>query len=233
MAQLKRLTGFLKKKRPKGSAKIMITKGGITSLDESYNRLKDNILYFGNSGKKVVQVESTISGEGKTALVCNLGASLAFNDKKVVVVDLDFRNPGVSKVFAVEETLGVGDYVLENAPLESIIKNTDYGVDVITRGRAIYNSSYVLNLDKMVELIDGLKSKYDFILLDCPPVLLASDYMHIAKYSDGILYTVSANFVKRTAVKEALTLLSKLDTPVLGSVMIGVDQEETLYSYNR
>lgn len=233
MSRFKKLTGFFKKKRPNVPAKIMVTKGGRTTLDESYNRLKDNILYFGTSGKKVIQVEATISGEGKTTLVCNLGASLAFNDKKVVVIDLDFRNAGVSKVFGVEEAVGVGDYVLEEVSLDSIIKHTDCGVDVITRGRVVYNSSFVLDSDKMVELIDELRKKYDYILLDCPPVLLMSDYMHIAQFSDGILYTVSASFVNRAAVRESLTLLSKIDVPILGSVMMGVNPDDAFYGYNR
>lgn len=233
MSKLKKLTGFFKKKRPNIPARIMITKGGRTSLDESYNRLKDNILYFGASGKRVIQVESTIPGEGKTTMVCNLGVSLAFNDKKVVVIDLDFRSAGVSNAFGVDETIGVGDYVLDGASLDSIIKHTEYGVDVITRGRVVYNSSFVLDSNKMLELIDELKKDYDFILLDCPPVLLMSDYMHIAKFSDGILYAVSANFVKRSAVRESLTLLSKLEVPVLGSVMMGINPDDAFYGYNR
>ncbi|MBR2337333.1 MAG: CpsD/CapB family tyrosine-protein kinase [Clostridia bacterium] len=233
MNKMKNLTGLFRKKRPNLGAKIMITKGGRTSLDESYNRLKDNVLHFGALGKKVLQVEASIAGEGKTTLVANLGVSLAFNDKKVVVIDLDFRNPEISKVFGVDEAIGVGDYVLEDAPLEPIIKSTAYGVDVITRGRVVYNSSFVLDSKKMAELIDVLKEKYDFILLDCPPVLMMSDYMHIAKYSDGILYTVSANFVKRSAVRDSLVLLSKLQVPIVGSVMTGVNPSDAFYGYSK
>ena len=233
MACMKKFTSMFKKKRPVDTAKILITKGGRTSLDESYNRLKDNVLHFGNNGKKVIQVEASVSGEGKTTLVSNLGVSLAFNGKKVVVIDLDFRNPGISKVFGVTEDVGVGDYVLEDASLDSVVKHTEYGVDVITRGRTIYNSSYVLDSNKMGELMNELKEKYDFIILDCPPVLLMSDYMHIAKYSDGILYAVSANYVKRTAVRESLILLRKLDVPFIGSVMIGVNPKDAFYGYNK
>ena len=233
MSRLKNLTGFLKKKRPNVPARIMVTKGGRTSLDENYNRLKDNILYFGLSGKKVIQVEATIEGEGKTTLVSNLGVSLAFNDKKVVVLDLDFRNPGISKVFGLDEALGVSDYVIEDSPLESIIKHTEYNVDVITRGRVVYNSSVVLNSDKMKNLIEELKNRYDFILLDCPPVLLMSDYMHISEYADGILYTVAANFVKKYAVKESIALLSKLDIPFIGCVMTGVNQNDAFYRIDK
>ena len=233
MACTKKFTNIFKRKKAVSDAKIIITKGGMTSLDESFNRLKDNILHFGAKGNKVVQVEASISGEGKTTLVSNLAVSLAYNGKKVVVIDFDFRNPCISKVFGVNEECGVGDYVLEDVPADSVIKHSEYGVDVITRGKVVYNSSYVLDSKKTEELIEVLKEKYDFILLDCPPVLLMSDYMHIAKYSDGILYTVSANNVKRTAVRESLILLSKLDVPFIGSVMTGVNPKEAFYGYNK
>ena len=231
MAQNKKnLIGWLKRKRPEGEPKIIIT-GGRTPIDESYNRLKDNILHFGASSKKVLQVESTIAGEGKTTVVCNLAASLALNGKKVVVVDLDFRNPAVAKAFKVSEACGIGDYVLDGVKLDDIVKTSEYGVDVITRGREFYNSSLVLDSKKMQELIDSLKEKYDFILLDCPPVLMMTDYMHIAKYSDGILYTVSARFVKKSAVRDSLSLISRLDVPIIGSVMTCVASEDAFYGY--
>ena len=214
----KNLTGIFTKKRTVEDAKILVT-GARTTLDEDYNRLKDNVLYLGVSGKKVLQIESTISGEGKTSVVCNLAVSLSHNDKKVLVVDLDFRAPGVSKVFGVKEENGLGDCVLGELSLDTAIKSTSYGVDVITMGREIYNSSYVLNSQKTKEIIEKLKEKYDFILLDCPPVLLHSDYMHIANFSDGILYVVAAGFVKKTAVRESLSLMEKLSCPVLGAVM--------------
>jgi capsular exopolysaccharide synthesis family protein len=226
----KNLIGWLKKKRPVDDPRIVIT-GGRTSVDESYNRLKDNILHFGSLNKKVLQVESTIVGEGKTTVVCNLGASLALNGKKVIVVDLDFRNPAVGKAFNVSEACGIGDYVLDGVKLDDIVKTSEYGVDVITRGREFYNSSLVLDSKKMQELIDVLKEKYDFVLLDCPPVLMMTDYMHIAKYSDGILYTVSARFVKKSAVRDSLSLISRLDVPIIGSVMTCVASEDAFYGY--
>lgn len=226
----KNLIGWLKRKRPVGEPKIVIT-GGRTSVDESYNRLKDNILQFGASGKKVLQVESTISGEGKTTVVCNLAASLVLNGKKVVVVDLDFRNPAVSKAFNIEEDCGVCDFVLAGAGMDKIIKTTEYGVDVITRGVDVFNSSLVLDSAKMQELMEKLKAEYDFVLLDCPPVLMMTEYMHIAKYSEGVLYTVSARFVKRSAVRESLSLIGKLNVPVIGSVMTCVASEDAFYGY--
>lgn len=218
---IKNLIGWLKGNKQRDEARIVIT-GGRTSIDESYNRLKDNILYFGAEGKKIIQVESTISGEGKTSVVCNLAVSLSYNHKKVLVIDLDFRDPGIEKVFGIKEKTGLSDCILDGINLEEIITTTDLGVDVITVGREIHNSSYVLDSKKFAEIIANLKEKYDFILLDCPPVLLASDYLHIAKFSDGILYVVSANFVKKTAVRESLGLLSKLNVPVLGGVMTSV-----------
>ncbi|MBE5741806.1 MAG: CpsD/CapB family tyrosine-protein kinase [Clostridiales bacterium] len=224
-------TGLIRKKKASYEYKIMITKGGRTTLDESYNRLKDNLLYLGMNGVKTVQVEASIPGEGKTTTVCNLGVSLSFNDKKVVIVDLDFRRPKVSAVFSVDEAVGIGDYVSGAVSSEDIIKTTEYGVDVITRGKEIRNASLVLDSEKMSNLIAELKEKYDFVLLDCPPVLLTSDYMHIARFADGILLTVAANFTKRSAVKDAVSLLQRVNVPILGTAMTMVSPDAVQYGY--
>lgn len=229
---VKNFIGMFKKSIPPYEYKITVEQGGRKTLDESFNRLKDNLLYIGAQGVKVIQVEASIPGEGKTMMVCNLGASLAFNHKKVVIIDLDFRRPRVSKVFAINEENGIGDYIVGEKSEQEIIKKTEWGVDVITRGKEIHNSSLVLDSDKMKEFIKKLKQEYDFILLDCPPVLLMSDYLHIASFSDGILLTVAANFTKRTAVKDSVALLKKLDKRIIGVAMTMVAPENIQYGYS-
>ena len=233
MAIVSKFTSLFRKKRSPEKFRIYVTKGGRTSIDESYNRLKDNLLFFSEAGKKVFQVEASIPGEGKTTMVCNLGVSLAFNDKKVVIVDLDFRRPSVSKIFGVEEDIGIAEYIIGEKTVGEIIKTTEYGVDIITRGKEIHNSSLVFNSEKMGELIKDLREKYDIVLLDCPPVLLMSDYMHIVKYSDGVLFTVSANCVKKSAVRDSIRLLNKVNAEIIGTAMTFVSPDVVNYGYKK
>ena len=228
----KRITGLFKKRRIKREDAIMIKKGGDSAFDESYNRLKDNILYYCSDGKcKVIQVESSIAGEGKTTLTSNLAVSLAMNDKKVIVVDFDLRKARMHRPFKVSRDGGIGDFVSGEMTKEEIIKHTEYGVDVITRGKQIYNASLVLSSVKIKDLIEELKSEYDFVLLDCPPILIISDYINIARLSDAVLFVVAAGYTKKTAVKEAFAMLKRTGRDVIGAVMTFAEKSMHGYSY--
>ena len=115
---------------PKKLAKQQLKKekelknGGIVVVEndsirnDGYERLRDNILYLNADGKnKVIQIESSIAHEGKTTVLCNLAVSLGLTNKKVVVVDLDFRRPKTHRVFKVSKDLGVAEYILKELPM--------------------------------------------------------------------------------------------------------------------
>ncbi len=229
-----RTTGLFRKRHVNRSETIVVTENGNGRYDEGYNRLKDNLIYYSNDGKhRVIQIESSIAGEGKTTLACNLAVSLAKNDKKVVIVDLDFRKPRTHRAFKISKENGIGDFLSGDLSVSEIVKHTEYGVDIITGGKAIYNSSLVLTSGKMSDLITALRQVYDFVLLDCPPVLLISDYINIARYSDGIIFVVAAGYTKKSAVIEAHELIKKTDSPVIGAVMTFTESASGYYGYYR
>lgn len=187
---------------------------------ENYYRLKDNVIYYSDNGKnKVFQVESSISGEGKSTVVINLAVALARSGKKVCVMDLDFRRPKIHRAFNVANFEGLAEYMLGECTKESLIKQTEYNVDVVNRGKAAQNASIIFTSDKFKDLINELKEEYDIILLDCPPVLLVSDYIHISKLSDAVLFIVSCGVTRRGQLKESIELLKRNDVDVLGLVM--------------
>ena len=104
---------FKKKKKSVEDVGIIVKENSMSSKIEGYNRLKDNILYLNADGtKKVIQVESSVSHEGKTTIACNLAVSLGLTDKKVVVVDLDFRRPRVQQRFDISIDNGISEYML-------------------------------------------------------------------------------------------------------------------------
>ena len=211
--------GLFKRKKVAREEGIVVTRGGDSSIDESYNRLKDNLIYYSDGGKhKVIQIESAIMGEGKTTLVSNLAVSLAFNDKKVAIVDVDFRRARLHRAFKIECENGISDYLSGEKNLEQVIKHTEYGVDMITRGGSVPNSSLVLTSEKFKGMIEELAKNYDFVLLDCPPVLLISDYINIARYSDGILFVSSYGYTKKSEIREAVALLRKTGKEIIGAL---------------
>ncbi|MBR5438961.1 MAG: CpsD/CapB family tyrosine-protein kinase [Clostridia bacterium] len=198
--------------------KIVI--GRKNGKSESYNRLKDNIIYGSDNGnKKVFQIESSISGEGKSTIAVNLAVALVKSGKKVCVLDLDFRRPKMHRAFSIPNFNGLAEYMLGESKREDLIKTTEYGVDVINRGKAAQNASIIFTSNKFKNLIAELREIYDIILFDCPPVLLVSDYMHISKLSDEVIFVVSAGVTHRSQLKEAVELLKRNDVKIFGVVM--------------
>ena len=224
---------FRKKKRTEEQSRIIVTEGNKFQGVEGYNRLKDNILYLNADGNhKVIQIESSSAQEGKTTVACNLAVSLGLTDKKVCVVDLDFRRPKVHRVFEISKDEGMAEYFLGEITKENIAKTTAYkNVDVITRGAEIYNSSLVLVSDKFKELIAYLREKYDYVIVDCAPVLQVSDYIHISKVTDGILFLIAYGSTTKAQVAEAIKELKKNDAKILGTILSMYNSKERDYNY--
>lgn len=212
---------FKRKRHFKDEAKIVIKENAISNKIECYNRLRDNLLYLNADGKnKVIQIESSIASEGKTTIVCNLAVSLGLTDKKVIVVDLDFRRPRVQHRFDVSIDNGIAEYMLGNSEKVDIIKHTKYrNVDVITRGEKVYNPSVILVSEKFKNFIRELREEYDYVLLDCAPVLQISEYIHILQVSDGVLFVAAYASTTKAQVAEAVKELRKNGANILGSVM--------------
>ena len=208
---------------------IIMDRPGNGLAKESYVRLKDNVLYYCVDGdKKVIQVESTIQGESKTTTVCNLAVCLGQSGKKVCLVDCDFRKPRVHRVFEEENINGIVDYMVDKCTKEQLIKTTKYeNVSIVNRGGDITNPSVILTSNKMKELFDQLRNDFDIILIDCPPVLLISDYIHIARLSDGVLFVVAYGRTKKKQVTEAINQLKQNNIKIIGATFTFFDPKKS------
>lgn len=198
--------------------KIIVGKHGAGS--ESYYRLRDNVIYCSDNGKnKIFQIESSVSGEGKTTVTSNLAVALAQCGKKVVVVDLDFHRPKLHRVFSFPNFNGLAEYMLGECKKSELIKHTEYGVDVINRGKAAYNTSAIFTSNNFANLLEELKKEYDIVLMDCPPVLLVSDYIHLSKVSDAVMFVVSCGVTHRAQLKDSLELLKRSHNNISGIIL--------------
>ena len=231
-----KLLNIFKKKQRSGllHERIIVSEGGSRFGSHGYTRLRDNILYINSDGtKKVIQVESSIAKEGKTSVCANLAVSLGITDKKVLVVDLDFRRPRTHRVFKLPKENGIAEYMIGTLDKDSLIKHTKFkNVDIITRGAEIYNPALIMVSEKFKELFTWLRDKYDFILLDCAPVLQVSDYIHISKISDGALFVVAYARTTKAQVSDAVKELRKNNVPILGTMFTMYDRRrDSHYGY--
>lgn len=184
---------------------------------EQYNKLLANIRYANvDNPYRTLMITSTDEDELKSTTLANLACCIANNNKKVVIVDLDLRKPTVHKTFNVIKEKGVTEYVQDNLSIDDFIKNTEYNVDIITSGAKIDNPVVILDSQKIADLIEGLKNRYDYVLIDTPPLAYCSDSKIISKLVDGIMYNVSINQVNKKIFVESVTQLEAVDANIVG-----------------
>jgi capsular exopolysaccharide synthesis family protein len=170
-------------------------------VSESFRSLRTNLDFFSaNSDKKVIVVSSTVSGEGKSFVAENLGAALAQSNKKVVLIDLDMRKThkvNISKQ-PKDQSNGISKILINRvAWKDCVINTTQEHFDFIPAGTQPPNPSELLLNGSFSAFIDELKSQYDFVILDTPPVGLVADGITAMKKADISIYVFRANYSKK------------------------------------
>lgn len=180
-----------------------------SSLSESFRAIRSSLQFLYKKhnieGAKALMLTSSISGEGKTFCSINIATVFAMSEKKTIILGLDLRKPKIFDDFKIKNDLGVVNYLIGQNTLEEVIQKTHVPcLDVITSGPIPPNPSELILGDALKEMMQELKKKYDYIILDTPPVGLVSEAIELAQYCDVVLYVVRQNFTK----KEMLTLLN-------------------------
>ena len=180
-----------------------------SALSESFRAIRSSLQFLYKKqnvdGAKTLMITSSVSGEGKTFCSINIATVFALSEKRTVIVGLDLRKPKLFDEFNLSNDVGIVNYLIHQKTVDEIINHTHIPyLDVILSGPIPPNPSELIMSDGMVALIEELKTKYDYIILDTPPVGLVSDALELAQYSDVTLYIVRQNFSK----KEMITLLN-------------------------
>ncbi|WP_035650425.1 polysaccharide biosynthesis tyrosine autokinase [Flavobacterium sp. ASV13] len=197
---------------------IGVNKGGVnlavfdkpkSALSEAFRAIRSSLQFLYKkrqvSGSKTLMITSSISGEGKTFCSINIATVFALSEKKTVIVGLDLRKPRLADEFNLTTQTGVVNYLIRQNNLSEITNSTEVpNLDVILSGPIPPNPSELILSEAMGELIEELKNKYDYIILDTPPVGLVSDALELSQYSDVTLYIVRQNYTK----KDMITLLN-------------------------
>lgn len=180
-----------------------------SALSESFRAIRSSLQYLYKQqkldGAKTLMITSSVSGEGKTFCSLNIATVFALSEKKTVIIGLDLRKPKLFSEFNLTNEVGVVNYLIKQKTVDEIINHTQIPfLDVITSGPIPPNPAEMIISDGMKELIEELKQKYDYIILDTPPVGIVSDALELAQYCDVTLYIVRQNFTK----KDMITLLN-------------------------
>jgi capsular exopolysaccharide synthesis family protein len=202
-------------------------------LNESVNAIRTLMLRQSQTDRmQVVMVTSASVGEGKTSLSCHLATSLARAGRKTLLLDCDLRNPTAHRVFDLPLEPGMCEVLRGQVPLEEISHPIALGdLRMITAGRCDLQALQALGTNEIGDVIARLRSQYDFIIVDTPPVLPVADPLLIGQHVDAALFSILRDVSRANKVHTACERLSSLGIRVLGAVVAGTPLETSGSEY--
>lgn len=201
---------------------------------EAYRKLELNIAITGLVKRiQVIQCTSATPEDGKTTTSINLAAIYAEKGKKVIILDFDLRRPKIHRAFHQINEKGFFDYITENVDYHELIIHDESHVDMLLTGKKLSYPHIVLESKKTLDLIEGLRKEYDFIIIDTPPVLSVTDPLVVSKYSDGIVFVAAYNKTRKEDSKEGLRLLKANNAFIIGGVLANIDMRKARGYYGR
>lgn len=204
------------------------------SFSEMVRLLRANLLFISdNNNKKVINMLSSISGEGKTYITINLATSLAMLDKKVLIVELDIRKPKLSKYMQLEKEQGITLYLSGYLTKEEIIKPTPFhpNLSVIPAGKIPPNPNELLAKPMLDELMNELRNEYDYILIDTAPIGVVSDSFLLNRLVDINLYIVRADYTPKRYILDADRYFKENRLKKMYFILNGVDLNSVSHRY--
>ncbi|MET0572287.1 MAG: polysaccharide biosynthesis tyrosine autokinase, partial [Pedobacter agri] len=188
---------------------LVVANQGRSAISEQFRALRSNLsFYLRKDNEKVILLTSSMSGEGKSFTAINLGNILALAGKKVLLMELDLRKPGLSAKLDTDNSLGFSNYTInDNITVSNLVKPLPINnLFIISSGPLPPNPAETLMNDKMPKLIDELKKQFDFIIMDAPPIGIISDAQILAPYADVTLYLVR----QKVTQKDQLRIVEEL-----------------------
>lgn len=201
--------------------------------EEAMKTFRTNIQLAGKEIKSIL-FTSTFSSEGKSELSFQLAKEFAQIGKRVILIDADIRKaPYIKNQNSNQDIMGLSHYLCGQVPLERICYHTNFtNMDIIFSGNVSPNPSELLEDGLFTELIHTLRAKYDYVLVDTPPLGNVIDAAIVAKSCDGAVFVVESETTRRKYAKKALEQLKKTKCRILGAVLNKVDYKKEGYYQN-
>ncbi len=214
---------------------IIIKNNPKSPISESYRTLRTNIQFANvDQTMRTILVTSTSPGEGKTTTLTNLAVAMAQDGKKVLVIDCDMRKPRIHKAFEISNQKGLSDILMKRCDVtEAIVRLEDVGLDVIPAGIIPDNPSELLNSASMKNFIENVRSIYEYVFVDTPPVIPVTDAMIMSRYIDGVVLVISHGNTQIDMAKNAVEQLRSVKANILGVTLnrIPVTDSKAYYNY--
>ena len=204
-------------------------------MSETFRNVRTNLQFMLGNGQKVILVTSTVSGEGKSFISANLAISLSLLGKKVVIVGLDIRKPGLNKVFNLpRKEQGITQYLSnpENNLMDFVqLSDVSKSLYILPGGTVPPNPTELLARDGLDKAIETLKKNFDYVILDTAPVGMVTDTLLIGRVADLSVYVCRADYTRKAEFTLINELAENNKLPNLCTVINGLDLQKKKYGY--
>jgi len=244
-----RIERFDKISRIKEHEQIVIKKIGNSRVDpriiayfdpkahitEQYKILRTNVLSINKTkSPKTLVITSSVHSEGKTITALNLAISIAqsIHKPRVLLIDADLRRGRIAKYLGVKQKMGLSEVLREQANPSDVLFNIDIeNLTFIAAGAVAENPAELLSSEKMRKFLFAMKTKFDHIIIDTPPIISVTDSGIIGSQADGVLLVIQACRTQRGIIRHATEILQQTHAKVLGHILTNIEYHLPEYIY--
>ena len=217
------------------SGSIAVFENQNNLMSETFRDVRTNLQFILERGKNVILVTSTISGEGKSFVSANLAVSLSLLGKKVVIVGLDIRKPGLNKVFNIpKKEHGITQFLTNpSMNLMDLVQLSDINRNlfILPGGAVPPNPTELLARDGLEKAVETLKTNFDYVILDTAPVGMVTDTLLIGRTADLSVYVCRADYTRKAEFTLVNELSENRKLPNLCIAINGLDLQKKKYGY--
>ena len=221
-----------------GERAIVVKENTNDMMEEAFRGLRTNLRFVLEDNEKVILTTSSVPGEGKTFVATNLAMSLALLDKRVLVVGLDIRKPRLVKLFNLpQREQGITNYLsAETADFDLLEQQIVHGVinknlDVLPAGIIPPNPGELITREMLDKAFEHLRTIYDYIILDTPPVGLVSDTLELGRLADVSFFVVRPEVTTKNDVDNINRIAETKKLPKVNLVLNGIDLKKKKYGF--
>lgn len=217
---------------------IVVHENKNNQMEEVFRSLRTNLQFIMSKGQKVILFTSSLSGEGKTFTAANLAVSFALLDKKVVLVGLDIRKPRLAELFEIKDhhhgitnLLSMANPTAEDVEKQILNSNVNDNLDILMAGPIPPNPTELIARPTLEMVIDTLKEKYDYVLIDSAPVGLVTDTLQIGRVADATIILCRADYTPKDSFNYINDLARDNKLPHMTIAINGIDMSKKKYGY--
>ena len=217
---------------------IVVHENKNNQMEEVFRSLRTNLQFIMSKGQKVILFTSSLSGEGKTFTAANLAVSFALLDKKVILVGLDIRKPRLAELFEIKDhhhgitnLLSMANPTAEDVEKQILNSNVNDNLDILMAGPIPPNPTELIARPTLEMVIDTLKEKYDYVLIDSAPVGLVTDTLQIGRVADATIIMCRADYTPKDSFNYINDLARDNKLPHMTIAINGIDMSKKKYGY--